>query len=346
MNKKIIINNNYYDLKILSEKCDYFKSMYNFEQREEIDLSYRGKPYEIIIKILLDEYIYDEDYIIYIDEIIDLKNELMIENNVKIKSIEEMCNCIILAICEIDKLNISIWRHQNNKLTKKQKKSEQYLKQTRYWEKIRYLDLSLSYDENLNIYKENDSLNKDRYEGILNFNIIKDAYIYSNILKKSNYLIFKDLSSKRRPNHTTELKSFFESRNLLLMDNNFELFLEKVNLNNRYNTKYVNKGDGQTFIGWINSNKIKKLYLINCFFNLEDTYYSKDNINLQHLIEYYITSNLPNLEYLEIENLKINVKNYHKNKTVNIENSIFLKNIITKIDKEHKINYFDISDND
>jgi|SaaInlStandDraft_7_1057024.scaffolds.fasta_scaffold00958_9 hypothetical protein len=345
MNKKILINDTYYDLKLLSEKCDYFKSMYNFEQREEIDLSHRGKSYEIIIKILLDEYIYDEDYIIYIDEIMDLKNELMIENNVKIKSIEEMCNCMILAIGEIDKLNISIWRHQNNKLTKKQKNSEQYSK--KYWKNIRYLDLSFSYNVNKNIYEENDSLKKDRYEGILNFNIIKDAYMYSNILKKSNYLIFKDLSSKRRSNHATGLKSFFELKNLLLMDNNFELLLENVNLNNRYYTKYdYNKEDGETFIGWINSNKIKKLYLINCFFNLEDIYRSKDNINLQHLIEYYIISNLPNLEHLEMENLKINVKNYHKNKTVNVENSICFENIFTKFDKEHTINYIDISDND
>ena len=334
MNKNIIINNNYYDLKILSEKCDYFKSMYNFDQREEIDLSYRGKSYEILIKILLDEYIYDEDYIIYIDEIIDLKNELMIENNVKIKSIEEMCNCIMLAIHEISAINTSIKWYQNKKLTKKQKKSEQYSKQ--YWKKIRYLDLLLSYDVNKNIYEENDYLTKDKYKGILNFNIIKDAYMYSNILKKSNHLIFKGLSYSR----------LFESKNLLLMDNNFELYLENINLNNRFFNRYnVDEKDSDTFNNWINSNKIKKLHLINCFFNLNDTYLYHDNINLQHLIEYYITSNLPNLEYLEIKNLKINVINYNKNEIVCIKNSMFVENIFTKIDKEHKINYIDISYN-
>ena len=340
MNKKIIINNNNYDLKILSEKCDYFKSMYNFEQREEIDLSYRGKSYEIIIKILLDEYNYDEDYIIYIDEIIDLKNELMIENNVKIKSIEDMCNCIMLAIHEISAINTSIQRYQNKKITKKQKKSEQYSKQ--YWKKIRYLDLLLSYDVNKNIYEENDYLTKDKE---INFNIIKDAYMYSNILKKSNHLIFKGLSYSRFKG--LSYSRFFESKNLLLMDNNFELYLENINLNNRLFGSYYcfnhDEKDGATFNNWINSNKIKKLHIINCFFNLNDTYNNNDNINLQHLIEYYITSNLPNLKYLEIKNLKINVINYNKNGIVCIENSIFVENIFTKIDKEHKINYIDLS---
>lgn len=340
MNKKILINDTYYDLKLLSEKCDYFKSMYNFEQREEIDLSHRGKSYEIIIKILLDEYIYDEDYIIYIDEIMDLKNELMIENNVKIKSIEEMCECIVLAIGEMKKINMAIMRFHNNKLTKKQKNSKQYLRQ--YWTKIKYLNFSLSCDENKKIYEENNSLKKDRYEGMLNFDIISNAYLYSNLLKISKYLIFKDLLIEGKTN--AHRRSFFDSNKLLLIDNYFELYLENVNINNRYYERYdYNKEDGETFIGWINSNKIKKLYLINCFFNLEDLYRSKDNINLQHLIEYYIISNLPNLEYLEIENLKINVKNHHKNGTVNVENSICFENIFTKFDKEHTINYIDIS---
>jgi len=244
----------------------------------------------------------------------------------KMISIEEMCDCIVLAIDEISKINISIWRFQNNKLTKKQKKSEQYSKQ--YWKKIRYLDLSLSYEENKNIYEENDSLTKDRYEGILNFNIIKNAYLYSNILKKSNYLIFRGLSLDRFSS------SFFKSKNLLLMENNFELYLENINLNNRSLSYLDFEKDKKTFINWINSNKIKKLHLINCYFNVNE-----DNINLQYLIEYYITSNLPNLEYLEIENLKINVINSNRDKIVNIENSIFFKNIITKIDREHKINY-------
>ena len=154
-----------------------------------------------------------------------------------------------------------------------------------------------TYDVNKNIYEENDSLTKDKYEGKLNFNIIKDAYIYSNILKKSNHLFFKGLSFGRYSS------SFFESKNLLLMDNNFELYLENVDLNNRFSYRPVlhDATDRETFNNWINSNKIKKLHLINCFFNLRP----EDNRNLQHLIEYYITSNLPNLEYLEIENLKI-----------------------------------------
>ena len=54
-----------------------------------------------------------------------------------------------------------------------------------FWKKIRYLDLLLSYDVNKNIYEENDYLTKDKE---INFNIIKDAYMYSNILKKSNHL--------------------------------------------------------------------------------------------------------------------------------------------------------------
>ena len=82
MNKIIVINNNIYDLKVLSEKCNYFLAMYNFEQKEEIDLTHRGKSYEIVIKILLNQYVYDNDYIIYYDEIINLKDELMLDNNI------------------------------------------------------------------------------------------------------------------------------------------------------------------------------------------------------------------------------------------------------------------------
>ena len=54
-------------------------------------------------------------------------------------------------------------------LLKNKKKSEQYLRQTKYWKKISYLDLTL--EENEIIYKENNSLIKDRYEGSLNFDV-------------------------------------------------------------------------------------------------------------------------------------------------------------------------------
>ena len=162
MNKTIVINDNHYDLKTLSNLSDYFMAMYNFEQSEYINLTHRGISYEIIIKILLDNYDYDENYIIYYDEIMELKDELMLNDNIKIKSIEEMCNCIVYAFSEIKLINNAIWRFHNNKLTKKQKKSMQYSEQ--FWKKIRYLSFSLSYDENKNIYKKNGSLLHDKYE--------------------------------------------------------------------------------------------------------------------------------------------------------------------------------------
>lgn len=341
MNKIIVINNNIYDLKVLSEKCDYFLAMYNFEQKEKIDLTHRGKSYEIIIKILLDQYVYDYDYIIHYDEIINLKDELMLNNNIHIKSIEEMCECIVLAIGEMKKINMAISRFHNNKLTKKQKKSEQYLRQ--YWKKIKYLNFSLSYDENKKIYEENDSLKKDRYEGILNFNIISNAYLYSNLLKISNYLIFKDLLIKGKTNE--HWSNFFDSNKLLLIDNYFELYLENVNINNRYYERYdYTKKDGNTFTDWINSDKIEKLYLIDCYFHLE----KNENDNLQHLIENYIILKIPNLKHLEIKNLKIKKNVYGDNeKKIHIINDLlFSKNIIIQFDNKYEINYINISSDD
>lgn len=341
MNKIIVINNNIYDLKILSEKCDYFLAMYNFEQKEQIDLTHRGKSYEMVIKILLNQYVYDNDYIIYYDEIINLKDELMLDNNIYIKSIEEMCECIVLAIGEMKKINMAIWRFRNNKLTKKQKQSKQYLRQ--YWTKIKYLNFSLSYDENLNIYEENNSLKNDKYEGMLNFDIISNAYLYSNLLKISNYLIFKDLLIEGRTNG--HWSSFFDSNKLLLIDNYFELYLENVNLNNRYYGRHdYTKKDGNTFTDWINSDKIEKLCLNDCYFHLENN----ENDNLQHLIENYIILKIPNLKHLEIKNLKIKKNVYgDKDKKIHIINNlIFSKNIIIQFDNKYEINYINKSYDD
>ena len=63
------------------------------------------------------------------------------------------------------------------------------------------------------------------------------------------------------------------------------------------------------------------------------------------LITTILTNEYPltKISTLEIKNLKINVINYNKNGIVCIENSIFVENIFTKIDKEHKINYIDLS---
>lgn len=333
MNKIIRINNNIYDLKVLSKKCNYFLAMYNFEQKKEIDLTHRGKSYEIVIKILLNQYVYDNDYIIYYDEIINLKDELMLDNNIYIKSIEEMCECIMLAICEMKKINRAISRFQSNKLTKKQRKSEENSRL--YWKKIKYLNFSLSIDENKNIYDENNSLKKDRYEGILNFDIISNAYLYSNLLKISNYLIFKENTNAGRRYGI----SFFDSDKLLLIDNYFELYLENINLNNRSYNIYPKK-DEKTFTDWINSNKIEKLCLTDCYFYLE----KNENDNLQNLIENYIILKIPNLKHLEIKNLKINKNDYrlfkNEEKEIHIINNLlFSKNIIIQFDNKYEINY-------
>ena len=77
MSKLILINSNEYDLELLAQKSDYFMAMFNFESKNIIDITQRGRAYEIIIKILLDDYIFNEEYFIHYDEIIELRNELM-----------------------------------------------------------------------------------------------------------------------------------------------------------------------------------------------------------------------------------------------------------------------------
>lgn len=338
MNKTIVINDNHYDLKTLSNLSDYFMAMYNFEQSEYINLTHRGISYEIIIKILLDNYDYDENYIIYYDEIMELKDELMLNDNIKIKSIEEMCNCIVYAFGEIKLINNAIWRFHNNKLTKKQKKSMQYSEQ--FWKKIRYLSFSLSYDENKNIYKENGSLLHDRYEGNLCFDIIKNAYVYSKILKKSKYLVFEDLIIQRR---TGNAQSFWNSDELLLMKNNFELYLTNICLYQEAPIYSYDKNlecKMRTFFNYKNSEKIEKLYLTNCYFKISD------DKNLQYLIDKYVISDLPNLKYLEINNLKIIIENYKYHHDTIVENSLIFTDIIGKIDENHTIKFINITDYD
>jgi hypothetical protein len=309
-------------------------AMYNFEQSEYINLTHRGFSYEIIIKILLDNYDYDENYIIYYNEIMKLKDELMLNDNIKIISIEEMCNCIVYAFGEIKLINSAIWRFHNKKLTKKQKKSMQYSKQ--FWKKIRYLSFSLSYDENKNIYEENGSLLYDKYEGNLCFDIIKNAYIYSKILKKSNYLVFEDLIIKRITGNTHQ--SFWNSDELLLMENNFELYLTNICLYQepRFSCDENLECKKENFFHYKNNEKIEKLYLMNCYFII-----FRDNKNLQYLIDKYVITDLPNLKYLEINNLKIITEGRFEYSPKIVENSLIFTNIISKIDEKHIIEFID-----
>ena len=323
MNKMIIINDNNYDLELLSKQSDYFLAMYNFEINTTINLTHRGKPFEIIIKILLDKYIYDEDYIIYNNEIMEIKDELML-NHKQIMSIEEICEYITMGILEKKKINTAIWRYQNNKLTKKQKKSPQY--NIPYWKNIHYLDLLLTYEQNENIYKQNNSLKSDRYEGELNFDIIKNTCIYKNLLQVSKFLIFN--------------KNFFPE-DILIMEKNFDLYLNNICLNsslfyyrstihnNYQSTKSIN------LTNYINKDKIIKLYLDECYF------YCEKIIDLQQLLEYYITSNLPNLEYIEIKKLIIKkiTHDYMCNTYIHWKPipSLNFKNIKLNIDEYYKV---------
>ena len=148
-------------------------------------------------------------------------------------------------------------------LLKNKKKSEQYLRQTKYWKKISYLDLTL--EENEIIYKENNSLIKDRYEGSLNFDVIIKAYTYKKLLEISPFLIFEKISCPRRSNHFIKL-DFFGINNFLIMKNYFDLQLNNCALSTKNN-----------FNSYINNNKIINLCLNNCIFTL-DNYQDKKNI--------------------------------------------------------------------
>ena len=78
MDKQIFINSNYYDLKKLSTKSNYFLSLYNFNSLNIIDMSFRGLSYEIVLKILLDIYVYDKNFILLYDEILMIVDELIL----------------------------------------------------------------------------------------------------------------------------------------------------------------------------------------------------------------------------------------------------------------------------
>jgi hypothetical protein len=209
MNKLIRIDDRYYDLELLSKKSDYFLAMLNFKSENIIDLSYRGIAYEIVIKILLDQYIFNKDYIVNYDEIMELQNELMLDNY-KFKTIEDMCNTILECIYQTANINTAIRRYWKHKLTKKQKKSETFCNQ--YWKNIYYLDLTLSLEKNENIYKLNNSIKYDSCRGHLDFEIIRNAYNYRDLLEISNYLKF------------TNIYTFSYIGNFLNMPNNFELY--------------------------------------------------------------------------------------------------------------------------
>jgi len=286
MSKLILINSNEYDLELLAQKSDYFMAMFNFESKNIIDITHRGRAYEIIIKILLDDYIFNEEYFIHYDEIIELRNELML--NDKIKTIEEMCNCIVQCIGETKKINSAIRRHQNSKLTKKQKKSEQYLRQTQYWEKIKYLDLTLTLEENEIIYKENNSLIKDRYEGSLNFDVIIKAYTYKELLEISPFLIFEQITTYR--NTGNMLINYLDNKNFLIMKNDFELKLNGVKFtpNNNFNN-------------YICNNKIITLHLISCYFECE----FGNKYDFEYIVKNLIILGMTNLKFLKIKNFKI-----------------------------------------
>ena len=340
MNKKILINDNCYDLELLSKKSDYFLAMLNFESENIIDLSYRDIAYEIIIKILLNLYVFDKDYILNYDEIMDLQNELMLKDNFNILTIEDMCNTILNCVDEIKKINDAIQRYQNNKLTKKQKNSESYSKQ--YWKNIYYLDLSLSLEENENIYKLNDLLQRDIYEGYLNFKIIKKAYNYRDLLKLSNYLKFAKYKGRY-------IINFFDIGNFLNINNNVELVICDTSINQK------------SFKNYIYSDHIKKLCLVNCTISSDVAFIKIENVSIywengdisknssvysQDMAVIFNTCIFPflkNLEYIEIKNLKIKGKR-HATITAKIKFPIFdLINI--KCDFDEYYTFIDIESN-
>jgi hypothetical protein len=228
----------------------------------------------------------------------------------------------------IKSINRGIYEYYRNKLTKKQKKSEQFSKQ--YWKKVRELDITLSYEENKNIfdenlYKDNNDFSRNRYYETYKSRMddIKNAYAYVNILKKSNYLIFKH--------------NFIETDKLLIMENDFEMYLENIELKNEDFIKYKNK------------DKIIGLHLDNCYFNLYENstlrkYFPNifneiGNMNLQNLIEDYIISNLINLKHLEIKNLKIKINTSHSRQyNYRYEDIIYSSSIKFK-DVDYNIDY-------
>ena len=94
------------------------------------------------------------------------------------------------------------------------------------------------------------------------------------------------------------------------------------------------------FFNYKNSEKIEKLYLTNCYFKISD------DKNLQYLIDKYVISDLPNLKYLEINNLKIIIENYKYHHDTIVENSLIFTDIIGKIDENHTIKFINITDYD
>ena len=70
-------------------------------------------------------------------KIIEIQDELLLSGNAKIKTIERMCSEVIqLCIGEISKINAGISRHIWNQLTKRQRKSAQYLHNTKYYQHL------------------------------------------------------------------------------------------------------------------------------------------------------------------------------------------------------------------
>ena len=151
MNKTIFIGSNEYSLNALARKSSYFSEMLIFPCSDRIDLSHRGIAYEIIIKLLLDEYYYNVNYLDNINEIISIAGELMLTDNVVIKNYIKCNNMSPKQMC--------------HNILRCFRKIKQYNKKV-----INKFDLKLSFQHNKELFIKN-KLN-------FNFDIIRDIYIY------------------------------------------------------------------------------------------------------------------------------------------------------------------------
>jgi hypothetical protein len=183
-----------FGLDLLASKYEYFESMKSFHSEEVIDLSHRGVSMYIVLRLLLNDYDIDEVFFENIDNILNIYDEFVINNSEIIQIVKDYCNKIIIGLCEMNKINSAIWRFYNNKLTKKQKKSEQY--SSNNWKSVKYLNHKNTLEKNKEVYNLC-SLTCDRYEGKLNFDIIADMYVAKSLLVHSKLLYFENMFSKR-----------------------------------------------------------------------------------------------------------------------------------------------------
>jgi hypothetical protein len=212
----------------------------------------------------------------------------------------------------------------------------------KYMNKIVYLDINNTLEENEIIYKNNNSVRRHIYYPKLDFEIIRKGYSSRDLLKdmKPDKLIFSDYKFGECEWNKVNI---FDLKNFIILENSYELELKNITFSRAKN-----------FMNYLNSDKIIKLNLIDCVYydcygeennpmynrNIKklNKYNGEDMYCLEGILNNLVLPFVCNLKEINISNF-INVCNhsachneYTPSRKVNYE-KINLNNIKYNIDR-------------